>query len=335
MKALVTGAGGFLGTALVRALRREGHELRALLRPGGAAEPLAAPGVEIARGDVTDPSSLPGAVAGRDVVFHLAGVRRGTRREDFLAVNAEGTRLLLEACRARAPGLRRFVLAGSLAAAGPSATGRREEEPLAPAEWYGESKAEAERIALGWKDRLPVTVARPPRITGPGDRENLYFFRLARRGVVVGVSGPPRSLSFVDVEDCARGLLLLAARPEAVGEAFFLAHRERTDLEGLQREAARALGVTPRTVRLPEGFLRAAGAAADGASRLLGRRLPLSRKMVGQILAPGWTCDTGKARRILGFEATVGLAESVGKSARWYEEQGWIRPVRGGPQIPG
>src|SRR5512135_3559858 len=83
MKALVTGAGGFLGTALVRALRREGHEVRALLRPGAVAESLAGPGVEIARGDVTDPSSLPGSVAGCDVVFHLAGVRRGTRREDF------------------------------------------------------------------------------------------------------------------------------------------------------------------------------------------------------------------------------------------------------------
>jgi nucleoside-diphosphate-sugar epimerase len=309
--------------------------VRALVRPGAAADALAGAGVEIARGDVTDPSSLPGTVAGCDVVFHLAGVRRGTRGEEFLTVNAGGTLLLLEACRARGAGLRRFVLAGSLAAAGPSATGRREEEPLAPAEWYGESKAEAERIALAWKDRLPVTVARPPRITGPGDRENLFFFRLARRGVVVGVSGAPRPLSFVDVEDCARGLLLLAVRPEAVGEAFFLAHPERTDLEGLQREAARALGVTPRTVRLPEGSLRAAGATADGMSRLLRRRLPISRKMVRQILAPGWTCETGKARRLLGFEATIGLAESVGKSAQWYAENGWIRPVGGAPRIPG
>ena len=88
--------------------------------------------------------------------------------------------------------LARFVLAGSVAAAGPSRTPRREDEPLAPVEPYGASKAEAERIALSYADRLPVTVARPPRIMGPGDRENLFFFRLARAGVAIGFRGPER-----------------------------------------------------------------------------------------------------------------------------------------------
>jgi nucleoside-diphosphate-sugar epimerase len=324
MKALVTGAGGFLGAWLVRALVDRGWAVRALIRPGSPVHELAGLGVEERRGDVTDPASLPAAVEGCDVVFHLAGVRRGTRREDFLAVNAGGTRHLLEACGAHAPGLRRFVLAGSLTASGPSASGRREEDPLEPVEWYGESKAEAERIALSWRDRLPVTVARPPRITGPGDRDSLFLYRLARTGLTVGVAGAPRPLSFVDVEDCTRGMVLLAERPEAVGEPFFLAHVQRTDLEGLQQETARALGVRTRTVRLPETLLRAAGSGADVASRLLGRRLAFNRKLIEQVVAPGWTCETGKARRLLGFEAVIGLAESVGRSARWYEEQGWL-----------
>jgi len=339
MRALVTGAGGFLGSWLVRRLRAEGHAVRAMVRPG-AAEPglgAEAPGVaaagasssgaasvDVVRGDVTNPDSLPAAVAGCDVVFHLAGLRRATRRQEFLRVNAEGTRTLLEACLTHAPGLSRFVLAGSLAAAGPSATGRREEEPLAPVEWYGESKAEAERITLGYAARLPVTVARPPRITGPGDRDNLFFFRIVARGVIVGVTGAPRPLSFVDVEDCARGFLLLAQRPEAVGQAFFLAHRERTTLEGLQEEVAHALGVRTRTVRVPPWLLRGAGSAADVASRALGRRLPFNRKLSEQVLAPGWTCDTEKASRRLGFQARTSLAESIERSARSYREQGWL-----------
>jgi nucleoside-diphosphate-sugar epimerase len=324
MKALVTGAGGFLGGWLVRALLDRGHSVRALVRPGSPLDALTALGVEERRGDVTDPASLPAAVEGCELVFHLAGVRRGTRREDFLSVNAEGTRHLLDACLDHAPGLRRFVLAGSLTASGPSASGRREEDPLAPVEWYGESKAEAERITLSYGDRLPVTVARPPRITGPGDRDSLFFYRLARTGLTVGVSGAPRPLSFVDVEDCARGMVLLSERIEAVGEAFFLAHPARTDLEGLQQEAARALGVRTRTVRIPETLLRAAGSGADVAARLLGRRMAFNRKLIEQVVAPGWTCETGKARRLLGFEAATGLAESVGRSARWYEEQGWL-----------
>jgi nucleoside-diphosphate-sugar epimerase len=258
------------------------------------------------------------------VVFHLAGIRRAPRRDDFLRVNAEGTRLQLEACATHAPALSRFVLAGSMAAAGPSAVPRREDEPFAPREWYGESKVEAERLAFSFADRLPVTVARPPRVTGPGDRENLLFFRIVRRGIVLSFGREPRPLSFVDVEDCVRGLAVLAAHPAAVGQAFFVASPERTSVEGLQREVARALGVNPVTVPVPAALLRAAGSIADVLSQVLDRHLPLNRKLAEQVLAPGWVCDPGKARDLLGFEARVGLAASIDRSARWYVAQGWI-----------
>ena len=324
MKALVTGANGFLGAWLVRLLLERGHGVRGLVRPGRALGALAGLGIEEARGDVTDPESLARAVEGCDWVFHLAGVRRAPRGEDFMRVNAEATRTLLEACLEAAPALKRFVLAGSLAAAGPSREGRREEEGFAPTEWYGKSKAEAERIALSFADRLPVSVARPPRIIGPGDRENLVFFKLAKAGVVLTFSGPPRPLSFVDVEDCARGFLVLAEHPEAAGQSFFLASPERTDLESLQLEVARALGVRPRKVRLGPSILRAAAAVADVVSLVTGARLPLNRKLAAQLLAPGWTCDPAKARRVLGFEAGVSLGQSVARTARWYKEQGWL-----------
>jgi len=321
MRALVTGAAGFLGGALVGHLARRGTPVRALVR--GDPPPLP-PGAGAVRGDVTDRESLSRAVDGCDVVFHLAGVRRGAARDDFMRVNALGTRLLLEACLAAGAGRTRFVLAGSLAAAGPSREGRREDEPLAPAEWYGESKAEAERIAFSFGDRLPVAVARPPRIIGPGDRENLLFFRLAARRVLLRILGGERPLSWIDVDDCAEGLLALAERPEAVGEAFFLASAERTSVTGLQREIARALGVRPREIPLPPAALRAAGALADLAARFSGRKLPVSRKMARQVLAPGWTCDATKARACLGFVARTPLSESIGRSARWYRENGWL-----------
>ena len=324
MRALVTGANGFLGAWLTRSLLASGHAVRVLLRPGSQVGSLAGLSVEEVRGDVTEPGTLPAAVRGCDVVFHLAGIRRAPRREDFLRVNAEGTRHLLEACAAHAPGIGRFVLAGSLAASGPSATGRREEDPFQPREAYGESKAEAERLALSFAGRLPVTVARPPRITGPGDKENLFFFRIVSRGFVVGFPGAPRPLSFVDVEDCVRGLELLATHPGAVGQAFFLASAERTSIEGLQHEVARALGIRARALRIPPPLLRGAGSLADVASRILGRHLPLNRKLAEQVLAPGWVCDTGKAARLLGFEARIGLAESIRRSAAWYREVGWI-----------
>jgi nucleoside-diphosphate-sugar epimerase len=321
MRALVTGAGGFLGTALVRALAARGDAVRALVRRPAPA--LALPGVEVITGDATDAATLRGAVRGVDLVFHLAGVRRAADPREFLRVNVESTRVALEACAAEAPGLARFVLAGSMAAAGPSRTPRREEEPLSPVEPYGASKAEAERVALSFAGRLPVTVARPPRIMGPGDRENLLFFRIARAGLVLDFGDRP--LSWIDVDDCARAFLLLAGAPRAPGQAFFLASPETTTAAGLIAEAARALGVRARRLPIPGGALRALAAGADVITRVTGRKLPLNRKLAAQVLAPGWVCDPTKARELLGFEATTPLAVSIARAARWYLEAGWIR----------
>ena len=321
MQTLVTGAGGFLGQALVRALAARRARVRALVRRPEAA--LALPGVTTLLGDATDPACLAEAVRDVDVVFHLAGVRRATERDEFFRVNVSSTRLLLDACLAGAPRLHRFVLAGSRAAAAPSTTGVTEAEPLHPSEPYGESKAEAERVAFQYLDRLPVTVARPPRIMGPGDKENLLFFAIARRGLALRFGGDP-PLSWIDVDDCARGLLALAERPEAVGRPFFLASDELSSVEGLMRAAAQALGVTPRRVRIPGPLLTGAAALCDGISRLTHRTLPLNRKLARQVLAPGWVCDTGQARTLLHFTATTPLADSMGRAAAWYRAHGWL-----------
>jgi dihydroflavonol-4-reductase len=323
MDALVTGANGFVGRTLVRWLVSTGRRVRALVRSGSDPGSLP-PGVEVVRGDATDLTALRRAVDGCPLVYHLAGVRRAPDRATFLAVNAGSTELILEACLERGAATGRFVLAGSLASQGPSSKGRSEEDPFEPAEWYGESKAQAEQIAFSYRDKLPIAIGRPPRILGPGDLENLLFFRIVSKGFVLRLSGPERPLSFVDVDDCARGFLMLGELPQAVGEAFFLASKERTSLTGLQEEVARALGVTPRVLPVPGGVLRALALLADGATKLTGRRLPLNRKLARQILAPGWTCQTEKAERVLGFRATTSLTESVARSARYYRDHHWL-----------
>ncbi|MCP3098166.1 NAD-dependent epimerase/dehydratase family protein [Myxococcus sp. K15C18031901] len=326
MRALITGAGGFLGIWLARALAARGDTVTCLLRRGSDASGLKdVPHVRV-EGDVTDAASLAPAVAGQEVVFHLAGVRRGATRDDFMRVNAEGTRLLCDAMVAT--GQRpRLVLVGSLAAMGPSSPTRPhvEEDAFAPHEWYGESKAEAERIAFSYKDRLPVTVSRPPRILGPGDRENLTFFKLVQKGIRLELVGGPRPLTMVDVEDVVDALILQAEHPAAVGEAFFCAGPGGPlSLEAVQDLGAKALGLKPRTVRLSPRVLTALASAADGVSRVTGRKLPLNRKLARQLLAPAWTCSSAKAERLLGFHPRRDLEDSIRRSAEWYRQQGWL-----------
>lgn len=322
MRALITGGSGFVGGTLARRLCALGTPPRCLLLPSDDSAPLSGLPVEIVRADVTRPEGLAEALAGCDAVVHLAGLRRAPDRETFLRVNAEGTRTVCEAI-VRAGGTARLVLAGSIAATGPSRDRPSEDAPFAPRDWYGESKAEAERIAYSYADRIPVTVARPSRILGPGDRENLFFFRLVNRGVKVSLGEPQPVFSFIDVEDIVEALILLATRPEAIGQSFFLSHEEAT-IAQVQDLAAAALGKRPITVPLPQAVFRALGGAADLVSRATGRHLPLNRKMVQQLLVPGWTCSTAKARARLGFAARIPMAESIARSARDYRERGWL-----------
>ena len=95
-------------------------------------------------------------------------------------------------------------------------------------------------------------------------------------------------------------------------------------MEGLQREVARALEVSPRTVPVPPAALSALGWAADAVARVTGRALPLNRKLARQVLAPGWTCSPDKAERLLGFTPGTSLRDSLARSARYYLDRGWL-----------
>lgn len=326
MHALITGAAGFVGTHLAHYLSQRGDTIRCLLLPTESPAALAAlTGVEILRGDVAAPSGLDDAVRGVDVVYHLAGIRRSPDPKAFDRVNAQGTRHVCEALAAT--GRRsRLVLAGSLAATGPSSPGRPrvEDDPPNPQEWYGESKVRAEQIALSYLDRLDVAVARPARILGPLDRENLAFAKLLRRGVRLSILGPDRPLSLVDVGDVVRAMVLLATSPEAVGQAFFIARDETTTLERLQELMADAMGQATYPLYLPPVGLRALAGLADVYSTLTGKHLPLNRKLARQLLASAWTCSTEKARRVLKFEAQVSIEASVRASVRSYREAGLL-----------
>lgn len=324
MKTLVTGANGFLGSALIRKLSSRGDSARALLRSTASLGALEGAQYERVTGDVTKADGLVEACAGIDVVFHLAGIRRASTREPFMEVNAEGTRRVCEAMvKAKA---RRLVLVSSLAACGPSIAGRPrvEDDAMEPQEWYGESKVEAERIAFGYRDRLEVVSSRPCRILGPGDHENLTFFKLAARGLVLKLGGPERRIAMVDVDDVVDHLLLLGDSAAAKGEAFFCAAQESRTLDGMMREIVELLGLKPRVIPVPEFVLRGIGSAADVVSNATGKALPVNRKLVRQLLVPGWECSIEKSVKRLGWVPKVGLHDSLKRSAESYQKLGWI-----------
>lgn len=325
MRALVTGSNGFLGKWLVRRLCAQGHFVRALVRKARENRDVFPPEVEIFEGDVESLPRLQQATGDVTAVFHLAGIRRAPDREAFFRVNTEGTRLLCESM-AQSQTAKRLVLCGSLAASGPSSPQRPrlEGDALSPTEWYGESKARAEETALGYQGRLQVSVIRPARILGPGDRENLVFFKLVKQGWCLKLAQGPRPLSLVDVHDVVELMVLLAEHPRAVGEAFFCAADGTSSLEALQATVADALGVHCKTLWVPPWALQGLALLADVVSQRLKHPLPLNRKLARQLLAPAWTCSNEKAKRLLGFTPKRSIEDSIRDSAAWYQANGFL-----------
>jgi dihydroflavonol-4-reductase len=210
---MTTGATGYLGSALVHLLVREGHEVRAVVRDPARAAALLPRSVDLVVADLDDADGLRRAADGASAVLHLAGTVGGTP-EEIRRVNVEGTRAVLTA--ARAAGVPRFVHTGTGAAL-MDATGLMAEEPVAPralTDAYSASKAAAEEIVLA-ADDLDVRIVSPGCVYGPsplGPRSYTGLLLAAASGEVAAVVDA--TVSWVLAEDVAAGTLLALERGE-------------------------------------------------------------------------------------------------------------------------
>lgn len=200
MKILVTGATGKVGSRLARRLALRGHSVRALVRDPARARDLG-DDVAIARGDLTDPSSLDAAVRGVDAVVHCAAFFRGATPEQAHAVNDQGTRSL--ALAARTAAVKRFVFTSTGLVYGPTGGElAHEDRPCAPASAYPVSKLAAERFLLA-VDGLDVCVLRLPFVYGDGDAHIAEVFPLMR------AFSPTQRMSLGHHEDIAQAVALV------------------------------------------------------------------------------------------------------------------------------
>ncbi len=326
MLALVTGGQGFVGSHLCERLLAGGWRVRVLARPTSPTGNLDGLGVEIVRGDLLDPASLPSAVKDCDLVFHLAGALKGFREADFFRVNADGTRALAEVCVTHAPRLRRFVFVSSLAAAGPSPGGPAplaEDNPPRPVSWYGRSKLAGEE-ALRSVSGLSWTIVRPPIVFGPRERDLFQYFRAARRGFLPVFGFRDRHFSIVFGPDLAEGLFHSAQTEKTRGQVYYLSAPEIVTWVGLGRLIGQAVGIRGRIVRLPETVGILAGMAADVFARMGGTPRIFSSQKVIEMRQAAWVCNSAKAARDFGWRASTPVAEALNKTAHWYREHGWL-----------
>ena len=325
MKVFVTGGTGFVGSHVVAALGRRGHEVACLVRSPAKAGRVfgerAQPG--LVAGDLGDAGALARGCDGAEAVVHLAGLTAARTRAELFAVNADGTRTLAEAARAAGAGVRRFVHVSSLAAAGPARAGVAAStgEEAQPVSDYGRSKLAGEEPVRG----LPLawTILRPPAVYGPRDAELLRVFRAARRGIVPLVGDGAQRLSVVFAADLANAIVRCLEVAPAPG-VYYPAHAERTTARALAEGIAAAVGVAARIVPIPRSVVRPLFWLNERAARLAGRATLLSSDKAREILAPAWTCSPASLEAATGWRAATPLAEGLRQTAEWYRAAGWL-----------
>ncbi len=329
VKALVTGASGFVGSHLVDRLLREGIEPVCLVRATSRLRWLDALEVERRVADLEDADALARAVGGVDYVFHVAGLLRARTAEAYNATNVEGTRHLLDAVERAGLNLRRLVYVGSLAAAGPCPSPEPLDESAEPhpINHYGASKLGGERIVLDARGRLPVTVVRPPAVYGPRDETFLSLFVMAQRyGLAPVIGSPDKELTMVHVADLVDCLWRAATADAAAGETYFVGSGDHTWSEVVDALEA-ALGRRLRRWRIPRWLALLIGELGELKWTLTGTPQVISRRKVRDLLQTRWTCSWAKAGHDLGYRPRVALADGMRETAAWYADHGWLKPL--------
>ena len=325
-RVLVTGATGFAGSAMLRALVGGGYRVRALVRDRSHARALELAGVEVAVGNMKDSASLTRALRDVSTVYHFASIFRqaGLPDEEFRSVNVEGpSRLIIAAAGA---GVARVVHISTVGVHGdiehPPAT---ESSPFNPGDIYQNTKLEGEQHAVSTAERLgvPLTVVRPAPMYGPRDRRLLKMFKgvAHRRFPILGKGDA--LFSMVHIDDLIEGVRMAGENPAAIGRTYIVGSDEFMSLNALVALIAEEAGVKPLGFHLPVWPFYYAGALCEVVCEPLKIEPPLYRRRVA-FFTKSRAFDITRARTELGYAPKVMLRDGIRSTLAWYREAGWI-----------
>jgi nucleoside-diphosphate-sugar epimerase len=322
MRAFVTGASGFIGSHLVRALKAKGWDVRAFVHRTPLAEIR---GVTAVSGDILDEPALEKAMAGVDVVFHLAAAVGSIVLDPraFQLVNINGTEAVLAA--AGRAGVGRVVHFSSIGVLGAVKAGvvADEDHPAAPRTWYDRTKFAAEAaVRRAVTGGLAVVIVRPGWVYGPGDRRTFKFIRAICRRRSALIAGAPGRQTPVYIDDLIAGVLL-AAEKGRPGAVYHLAGDEVMTPEAMTAIVAAACGVVGPRLKLPRGLAVAAAFILEKTFGWVKKETPLNRGKLSFFLDPK-AMSSARAKKELGFAPATDFSKGIVRAIAWYRENGWL-----------
>lgn len=337
---LVSGATGFVGRHLTRALVEAGADVTCLVRSTSSTRHLP-PQVRTVSACLSSGQGLDTALAGQDTVIHMAALLFGLGWQDYLHSNNQAAQCLALALQQHGGQVQRFVLVSSLAATGPCATGDGVEDstPPAPVSGYGWSKYLTEQI-LGAVLGSRMVTLRPPIIYGSGDKGLLPYFQTAQKGFIVSPGiGRNFPVSAVHVHDMVQAILL-CLQPQAhgvyhlndgaqhsmvsIGLAIAAALQKQAQSQTQSKPVAR----TPRVVPVPMWLMGAAAYVAALWARVamrFGQRAPSwNPDKFREARQAGWLCSSTRISAELGYTPRISLEQGMVEAVIGYQQEGWL-----------
>ena len=293
---LVTGATGFVGSHLVKRLRKEGLKVRAVTRTPAKAQSLADLGAEVVPGEIDDPASLEAAAQGCDRVIHLVGIIQEGRGFTFRSVHVEGTRNVLDA--AKKAGIGHFVYQ--------SAVGSRE----GAKSQYHRTKWEAENLVRA--SGIPYTILRPSLIYGPGDLFTIRISEMIKVSPVLPVIGTGRSkIQPIFIDDVVECLRKIVTSESFINKIYEIGGPDELTYEAVTKAIARAMGVDRPVVHMPLFFMRTMAKVAE---TVLSKPPVTTDQLI--MLQEDNVCSLRDIREVFGIEPVKfreGLSRFLGK----------------------
>lgn len=328
MNVTVTGGTGFIGSRLASTCLARGDRVTVLGQANTPAEAenagrLEQSGIRLVQGSITSSDVVADALAGAEVVFHLAAAQHEMNVPDqrFWDVNVGGTRNVLET--AARLGVRRVVHGSTIGVYGALEGTIDECTPPQPDNIYGVTKLEGERVALSVASPPTVVAIRIPEVYGPGDRRLLKLFRAIERNVFFTI-GSGRNLHHpIFVDDLIEGFLLAAGAERAGGQLMLFAGPAAVTTDDMVSAIAAALGRPGARFAVPLLPFWYAAAAMELTLRPLGIQPPLHRRRM-DFFRKSFALRSLRARELLGFEPRTGFAAGAKATADWYRSQGLL-----------
>lgn len=327
MRILVTGATGFTGKALVRRLLDDGHQVVGLdYKEGLKTEELRKWGAEIVIGSVTDKEVVRKCMRGVDVVQHLAAAFREMNVPEsyYHEVNVGGTRVMLDV--AREMNVRKFVYCSTCGVHGNvDRPPGGEDAPIQPADYYQQTKYEAEPFVLEYaREGRKATILRPAAIYGPGDPERFYMiYRRVAKGWFPMIGSGKTFYHPLYIDNLVDALVLAMDESKGNGEAYLIADEEYVSIADLVRRTGKAMGIDVQIRRIPTWPVVVLGHVVEKACKPLGIAPPIFPRRVDWY-RQNRAFKIDKARRDLGYVPRVGLDDGLRRTYDWYRAEGML-----------